>query len=454
MSRIKLKMLKMAFFSPLAPQHSGIADYSEALLPYLAEGAEIDLFVDGFTPTNEALTSRFRILDYKRNPRVLEQLEKYDAVLYQMGNDHRYHAGIYHTARKHPGIIVMHDFALQGFFVGLARTPEGVEIYLDELEAAAGRWERQRAQEFFARGGTPPHVTEPIAFPLNYCLAAQAEALIVHSEWSCVRLEKIAPVTPIQRIPHLIFFREDEQPVKPRLRRADVERIQIASFGLITPDKGIKRALHAFAKLRHRFDFGYTLVGETNPYFDVRAIIRELDLQDRVEITGHVSIEEFVRRISETDIAINLREQTIGETSGSLCRIMAAGVASIVSDAGWFAELPENCVVKVDMDNCTDALLEAYLARLIEDEQLRARIGENAQKYVFKNHRIEDCAAQYLDFIHETIAVRSRRRFIAGVATQLAQLGIGDQLDGSFMQAVAREVAALAPPLVLPPEVS
>ena len=51
---LSLKM-KLAYFSPLSPQRSGISDYSEELLPYLAEGSEIALFVDGFQPANREL---------------------------------------------------------------------------------------------------------------------------------------------------------------------------------------------------------------------------------------------------------------------------------------------------------------------------------------------------------------------------------------------------------------
>src|SRR6476620_6813446 len=115
-------MLKLAYFSPLTPQRSGIADYSEALLPHLAENAEIDLFVDGFSPTNTEITSSFDVFDYKDSPAVLDGLLKYDAVIYHMGNDHRYHSGIYKVSREHPGIVVLHDFALQHFFWGMAQT--------------------------------------------------------------------------------------------------------------------------------------------------------------------------------------------------------------------------------------------------------------------------------------------------------------------------------------------
>jgi len=44
------------------------------------------------------------------------------------------------------------------------------------------------------------------------------------------------------------------------------------------------------------------------------------------------------------DIAINLRGHTVGETSASLCRLMGIGVPAVVSDIGWFAEIPDDCV--------------------------------------------------------------------------------------------------------------
>src|SRR5439155_22926723 len=91
--------------------------------------------------------------------------------------------------------------------------------------------------------------------------------------------------------------------------------LQIASFGLITPNKGIERALRALSSLRAKHDFRYVLVGEPNEFFDVSALVREHGLEDRIEITGRIDLADFQRYIAETDIAINLRERIIGETS-------------------------------------------------------------------------------------------------------------------------------------------
>lgn len=434
--------MKLAYFSPLAPQRSGISDYSEELLPHLSPAAEITLFVDGFQPSSRELNSAFEVCDYQRRPEALDQLDRFDALLYHVGNDHRYHAGILDAMQSHPGIVVFHDFALQDFFLGLARARADLKIYLDEVGACHGEAARDEAAETLARGGSPALLERPLDFPLNYRLARAAEGIIVHSDSSRIRFEEIAPGVAVRRIRHHVTPRTSGR------QRATIQKdgpVRIASFGLINPDKGIERALRALAKLRDGHDFRYTLVGEPNSYFDVRELVRRYNLEDRVEITGHVTLEEFERRIGETDIALNLRERTVGETSGSLCRLMAAGVTAIVSDTGWFSELPGDAVVKLDAGDHADALLEAFLKRLIEDRDLCQRIGENARAYVLAEHDIERSARDYLAFINETISARPRRRLMEGLSTEMSELGVSFERDKDFALGVAAEVAALAP---------
>lgn len=427
--------MKLAYFSPLRPQPSGISDYSEALLPRLAKAAEITLFVDGFLPINPELTSRFEVLDYRRQRSLLRRLDEFDAVVYHMGNDHRYHSGILEAMRIRPGIVVLHDFALQDFFLGLARERNQPDLYLQEVEFCYGREKRAEAEELLLRGSVPPIVSRPLAFPLNDRIVTLAEGVVVHSKLFLDRLR--AGGVPAVYIPHLVEFDEDE-PIPPR----SASEVRIASFGLITPGKGIELVLRALAKLRKSHRFRYTLVGEPNFYYDVRQLVRDHGLADLVEITGHVEIEQFKQYMRETDIAVNLRERTVGETSGCLCRLMNAGVCSVVADAGWYSELPDDCVVKVPLDAHTDSLLTAYLERLMVDQPLRTRIGENAKRYAFNHHHASHSAAAYLDFIATVIGQRTKSAFIDTVSRDLVQLGTRAS-DEAYLQSIARDVSTL-----------
>src|ERR1043166_1144557 len=429
--------MRLAYFSPLNPQPSGISDYSEELLPYLAEHAEITLFVDGFVPSNAEIRERFPHHDYRHDSSVLNTLRDYDAIVYHMGNDHRYHAGMLGVMRDHPGIVVFHDFALQDFFLGLSQASGRVEVYLEEMFACHGRRATRDAAEAMERGSMPPQLARPLDFPLNCRIAQNAEGGIVHSEWGRARFATTTPGVPIAHI---------NMPIKPLPDSTTNESttVQIANFGLITPGKGIEQALRALAALKGDHNFHYTLVGETNSFFDVRALIREHDMQDRVTITGHLPLPEFERRIATTDIALNLRERTVGETSASLCRIMAAGVPAIVFNVGAFAELPANAVVKIDQDGNAAGLLEAYLRRLIEDARLRRQIGANARAYISENHDINQGAARYLSFVHQVIEQRPRKQFLESVATEISSLGPRTNNE-ALLLSVAREVATLVP---------
>jgi 2-polyprenyl-3-methyl-5-hydroxy-6-metoxy-1,4-benzoquinol methylase/glycosyltransferase involved in cell wall biosynthesis len=431
--------MRLAYFSPLTPQRSGISDYSEELLPHLARGAEITLFVDGFAPASRELVARFPVRDFAREPSALRSLAEFDAAVYHLGNDHRYHAGILEAMLAHPGVAVFHDFALQDFFLGLARARNDLRVYLEEVAACHGEAARREAAEALARGGAPSILASPVEFPLNRRAARAAEGIVVHSEWSRARFREVAPGVPVAHI---------QMPVRPIVAKRHDERsdgeVRIASFGLITPGKGIEHALRALSALKDSHRFRYTLVGEPNPFFDVRELVRRYHMDDRVEITGHVTLAEFERRIAETDIALNIRERTVGETSASLCRIMAAGVCAVAADVGWYSELPGDCVVKIPLGPHTDALLAAYLERLIEDANLRRRIGENARRHALAAHAPERAAADYLAFINQVIARRPRRKLVASVSTELAALGLGAR-DEDFMRAVAVDLDALAP---------
>ena len=78
------------------------------------------------------MLERFAWFDYRSEPSRLGGLPAYDAVVYHMGNDHRYHSGIYDAARATPGLIVLHDFSLQPFFLGLARERGDANVYLND----------------------------------------------------------------------------------------------------------------------------------------------------------------------------------------------------------------------------------------------------------------------------------------------------------------------------------
>ena len=102
--------MRIAYFSPLTPQRSGIADYSEALLPHLAGHCEIEVFIEDYTPANAELSRCLRIRHWREFEEEQAQ-GRYDAVLYHLGNNPQ-HVYIYDMAVRIPGVVMLHEFNL------------------------------------------------------------------------------------------------------------------------------------------------------------------------------------------------------------------------------------------------------------------------------------------------------------------------------------------------------
>src|SRR5690349_19516800 len=100
------------------------------------------------------------------------------------------------------------------------------------------------------------------------------------------------------------------------------------------------------------------------------------------------------------DICIGLRFPTMGETSGSAIRTLSLGKPLVVSDLGWFAELPDDVAVKIPVgDGEEDALLRAF-ERLAEPGAAE-RMGEAARAYVQREHGLERVAELYVSALEQ-----------------------------------------------------
>jgi glycosyltransferase involved in cell wall biosynthesis len=102
---------RIAFFAPLPPQSSAVADYAVGLLAELKHYYTIDLYHDpGFVPHVSLASSEFGCHDcrlFDRRARLLQ----YRSILYHVG-DAWHHGFVHETLRKHSGIVTLHDCPL------------------------------------------------------------------------------------------------------------------------------------------------------------------------------------------------------------------------------------------------------------------------------------------------------------------------------------------------------
>ena len=129
--------VKVAYFSPLPPATSGIADYSALLLPALERLVEVEVVRPGRTrPVADA-----------------------DVALYHIGNDPDAHGWIVDALRRRPGVVVLHDFVIHHLVAGLTIGRHDGHAYLAAMEREAGvartaaRLRRARGPRAAALGG-------------------------------------------------------------------------------------------------------------------------------------------------------------------------------------------------------------------------------------------------------------------------------------------------------------
>ena len=137
------------------------------------------------------------------------------------------------------------------------------------------------------------------------------------------------------------------------------------------------------------------------------------------------------------DAVVQLRAPTMGETSGSAIRTLGLGKPLVVSDVGWFAELPGDVALKVPVggDEETAALVRAF-ERLAEPG-VAGRMGEAAQAYVRAEHDLDRVAGRYVSALEQTAGAPAVEAKIGrAVAAAAAETGVE-------AEAVAPELAEL-----------
>ncbi len=366
--------MRVAFVSPLPPSRSGIADYSQALLEPLGRLAAVEAFPDG---------SR------EYDP------QKFDLALYQIGNN-PHHDFVYEAALRHPGVVVMHEANLHHLIADLTIQRGDWDAYLREAEYNGGPAAMEHARRAKALETGPDY--EGVAMTRR--LLESARALVVHSDFMLREMRRQGFNGPIARIPHGAWIPQvDRFAYRDRLG-VEQDTPLVGIFGHLKPYKRIAESLRAFRRLlRVEPRARMILVGEKHPDFQVDSLIRSLDLWGAVRVVGFTPIEDFAGYIAASDIVLNLRFPTVGETSGSLLRALGLGRAVVVSDVGAFAELPDDICLKAPVGAGEEDLIFEYLNLLVSRPDLARSLGARARAYVERECNWEAVAHRYASFL-------------------------------------------------------
>jgi len=423
---------KLAYVSPLAPQRSGISDYSGELLPSLSKFYDIDVVVAQAEVTDPWVVANCKI----RSPEwLVSNAEDYERVIYHFGNS-EFHQHMFDLLKVVPGVVVLHDFFLSGIMAHMdlnGSVPGAFSRALYASHGYAALHHRHRARD----------ISEVIwEYPCSRDVAQDALGMIVHSA-SSVRLARQWysddqsgwTVVPQMRDAQQKWSRED---ARKALGFSDDDFL-VCSFGMLGPTRLNRRLLDAwlesalvndkkchlvFVGENHGGDYGHALT----------TLISERAVGSNVRITGWADTDTFNQYLAAADVGAQLRTLSRGESSRTVLDCMAYGKPVIVNANGSMADLNPDAVWMMP-DQFEDQDLVDALEALHGDEVRRARMGTLARDVILTQHDPSSCAMQYRDAIESFYEIALRHpTFLA--RTIVTRMGITAP-DAQIKSAVA-----------------
>jgi len=395
---------KVAWFTPLPPQQSGIADYSMDILNAMAQIHDIDVFIDGgYTPTCP-LNESIHVYPHDDFPK---KQPEYDHVLFQMGNS-MFHYYMYPYLHKYGGTLVLHDYNMHGVgqYVALHVCKDDMQTYEKYL---LEDYPQAFVDTFLknVRDGKPLDAS----LELNGFVSNYADKIIVHSAYAQRKLlEKDISKTVFQ-IPHYAHIEPlcDQVAAREALG-IPADSFVFAAFGHIHETKRAIPVLKTAIRLMKADPKIYLLfVGKLADSIkdEFTRIWKSSGVSDRIVVTDYIELDQFCTYIDASDVCLNLRYPYNGENSGSLARILARQRCVVVNDVGSFGEIPDECCVKLPPVETMSAkqeesLLYQTMKTLLGDKARRETISANARKYAEEVLDLHTIAGQYAQAIAHT----------------------------------------------------
>jgi glycosyltransferase involved in cell wall biosynthesis len=356
--------MTVGFFSPLPPARTGVADYSAALLTHMRKLGDVQANTPG------------------------------DANLYHLGNNHL-HREIYARALAQPGIVVLHDAVLQHFFLGTlseaAYVEEFVLNYGDE-RLARELWKNR------ARSGADPRY---FGYPMLKRIATTSRAVIVHNPAAAEVVRRHAPQIPIAEIPHLFLKPPvpSEQNVASLRKELGLEESTILTgiFGHLRESKRLPVILRALDRVTDK-NVRLLVQGEFASTDLERAMRGKLE-PPRILRRGFLEDRDFWRYAAATDLCINLRFPSAGETSGIAISMMGIGKPVVFTAGREIANFPDNACLRVELGPTEEEHLSGLLVWASKNRDALKEIGLRAAKHIQTEHDPDKVARQFWDVL-------------------------------------------------------
>jgi glycosyltransferase involved in cell wall biosynthesis len=346
-----------------------------------------------------------------------QRAQGYDIFVHNIGNYYPFHAGNLGLLDLFGGAVIFHDFYLLGLFHGwrpLAGQAEARFV----LETLYG----QGAAEEIDTSLTRPDYLSYTAqrFPMTEWLARSADGAIAHSGFYLDRLSA-ACAGPVTVIP---LAYDSLGQFTPADEKTPSQLLTVLTFGNINPNKRVTSVIKAIGGsdlLRDRIDYKIVGLIDDGTRQALQALAAEVGLS-HLTITGQVSDSTLHEYLDRADIICCLRWPALEGASASAIESMFTGRPVLVTDVGFYSELPDDTVFKVRLEQEGEDVTR-HLELLVESPDIGVATGRRAAAYAARVFTADSYAASLVPFLAEVIESKPLVEVSRRIGRTLGALG-------------------------------
>lgn len=396
-----IRLKRIAWIAPM-DKKSAMARDSHDICNSLSRFYEIDIW----TPSEENFyETNFKINKISEVENSLDIFKNYDYLVYNFGNNLMFHKKSYELFMKKPVIVILHDQTMFDFFNG-----------------------------YFAFNSNENNITKFLSFANKYYSEKELNKLLKvleskqHIQYSEICIDIFNMLMPIINLSkgiytHASFFvnklREFyskpigysyltcERKIKKDKKEIfklipDDNRILIVSTGYVNLYKRIDKVIDVLMREKNiRDNVKYVVIGDTGEEYAKKLIdISNNELKGILYMLGYQSEEVMESAIYNADLCINLRYPNSEVCSLSVLEQMIYSKPVCVTNKGFFKELPDNSVIKINLENETEEI-KNVLKNLISNRNFYNDIGIKAKEFVEENCKITTYAENFKKFLDE-----------------------------------------------------
>jgi glycosyltransferase involved in cell wall biosynthesis len=180
---------------------------------------------------------------------------------------------------------------------------------------------------------------------------------------------------------------------RPRIEGGPV---RLAAVAHLTREKGIDVLLKAVSRLQQNVTLD--IAGDGPLESEFRSMAHDLRIADRVRFLGLRNDVQHILANADVFIHPARWQEAFGLT---ITEGMATGCAVVASSVGGIPEIIEHDKSGLLVRPDDDLALASALSQVASSRERRAQLGEGARARVVERFRIEQCAANHVDYIEE-----------------------------------------------------